>query len=204
VQNTSANADNTKLITMDLVKNIENSNNQMNEMLYAMDDIEKSSKDINNILKSINDIATETNLLALNAAIEAARAGEAGRGFAVVADEVRKLSDQSADAAKQTTLLVKDSIQAVAKGRDLANNTAKTLLDLVDSVNNVTNLISNITSTSKEQADSIKQLHSGILQISDVVQSNSAIAEESAASSEELTAQAETLNIMIDKFKLKN
>ena len=204
VQNTAISADNTKLITMDLVKNIENSNNQMNEMLYAMDDIEKSSKDINNILKSINDIATETNLLALNAAIEAARAGEAGRGFAVVADEVRKLSDQSADAAKQTTLLVKDSIQAVAKGRDLANNTAKTLLDLVDSVNNVTNLISNITSTSKEQADSIKQLHSGILQISDVVQSNSAIAEESAASSEELTAQAETLNIMIDKFKLKN
>jgi len=204
VQNTAMSADNTKLITMDLVKNIENSNNQMNEMLYAMDDIEKSSKDINNILKSINDIATETNLLALNAAIEAARAGEAGRGFAVVADEVRKLSYQSADAAKQTTLLVKDSIQAVAKGRDLANNTAKTLLDLVDSVNNVTNLISNITSTSKEQADSIKQLHSGILQISDVVQSNSAIAEESAASSEELTAQAETLNIMIDKFKLKN
>jgi len=203
VQNTSVNADNTKSITMDLVKNIENSNNQMNEMLLAMNNIEKSSKDINNILKSINDIATETNLLALNAAIEAARAGEAGKGFAVVADEVRKLSDQSADAAKQTTLLVKDSINAVDKGRELANNTAKTLLELVNSVNNVTNLISDITTTSREQAESISQLHGGILQISDVVQSNSAIAEESAASSEELTAQSETLNIMIDKFKLK-
>lgn len=203
VQNTSANADNTKSITMDLVKNIENSNNQMTEMLIAMNNIEKSSKDINNILKSINDIATETNLLALNAAIEAARAGEAGKGFAVVADEVRKLSNQSADAAKQTTLLVKDSITAVDKGRELANNTAKTLFELVNSVNNVTNLISDITTTSKEQAESINQLHGGILQIFDVVQSNSAIAEESAASSEELTAQAETLNIMIDKFKLK-
>ena len=203
VQNTAVNADNTKSITMDLVKSIENSNKQMNEMLIAMDNIEKSSKDISNILISINDIATETNLLALNAAIEAARAGEAGKGFAVVADEVRKLSDQSADAAKQTTLLVKDSINAVDTGRELANNTAKTLFDLVASVNNVTNLISDITTNSKNQAGSINQLHNGILQISDVVQSNSAIAEESAASSEELTAQAETLNLMIERFKLK-
>lgn len=203
VQNTASNADSTKVITMDLVRSIENSNRQMKEMLLAMDNIEKSSKDISNILKSINDIATETNLLALNAAIEAARAGEAGKGFAVVADEVRKLSDQSSDAAKQTTLLVKDSINAVDKGRDLANNTAKTLFELVNSVNNVTNLISDITATSKDQAGSINQLHRGILQISDVVQSNSAIAEESAASSEELTAQAETLNLMIERFKLK-
>lgn len=203
VQKTAANADNTKSITMDLVDKIKNGNMQMSEMLIAMDNIEKSSKDINNILKSINDIATETNLLALNAAIEAARAGEAGKGFAVVADEVRKLSVQSSDAAKQTTVLVKDSINAVDKGRELANNTAQTLLELVGSVNNVTNLISDITSTSKNQAVSINQLHKGVLQISDVVQSNSAIAEESAASSEELTSQAETLNLMIERFKLK-
>lgn len=203
VHNTSINADNTKSITMDLVNGIKNSNVQMNEMLYAMNDIEKSSKDINNIIKTITDIATETNLLALNAAIEAARAGEVGKGFSVVAEEVRKLSFQSADAAKQTTILINESIKAVNKGRELANNTAKALSGLVDNVTNVTNLISDITVTSKEQAESINQINDGILKITDVIQSNSAIAEESAASSEELTAQAETLNIMIDKFKLK-
>ncbi|WP_297419968.1 methyl-accepting chemotaxis protein [Clostridium sp.] len=204
VHNTVVNADNTNLITMNLVKSIMDSNSQMNEMLRAMDDIEKSSKDINNIIKAITDIATETNLLALNAAIEAARAGEAGKGFSVVADEVRKLSFQSADAAKQTSLLIGDSINAVNRGRNLANDTAKTLGELVNSVNNVTELISNITYESKNQADSINQVHDGILKISDVVQSNSAIAEESAASSEELTAQAETLNIMLHRFKLKS
>ncbi|EKQ56481.1 MULTISPECIES: methyl-accepting chemotaxis protein [unclassified Clostridium] len=204
VRNTVVNADNTNLITMNLVKSIMDSNSQMNEMLRAMDDIEKSSKDINNIIKAITDIATETNLLALNAAIEAARAGEAGKGFSVVADEVRKLSFQSADAAKQTSLLIGDSINAVNRGRNLANDTAKTLGELVNSVNNVTELISNITYESKNQANSINQVHDGILKISDVVQSNSAIAEESAASSEELTAQAETLNIMLDRFKLKS
>lgn len=204
LQLTVTNADNTNLITMNLVKDIQNSNTKMKEMLSAMNDIEKSSKDINNIIKAITDIATETNLLALNAAIEAARAGEAGKGFSVVADEVRKLSFQSADAAKQTSLLINDSINAVNQGKTLANNTAQTLLDLVTSVNNVSGIISNITAVSKDQADSISQIHDGILKISDVVQSNSAIAEESAASSEELTAQAETLNIMIDQFKLKS
>ena len=204
VQNTANKADSTNLIAMELVTSIKNSNTQMNEMLYAMDDIETSSKDINNIIKAITDIATETNLLALNAAIEAARAGEAGRGFSVVADEVRSLSFQSAEAAKQTASLIKDSMNAVNKGRTLANDTARTLLELVNNVNNVTSLISDITTTSKEQAESINQLHGGILQISDVVQSNSAIAEESAASSEELTAQAENLNIMIDKFTLQS
>lgn len=203
VHNTVANADNTNLITMNLVKSIENSNTQMNEMLSAMNDIENSSKLIQNITKVITDIATETNLLALNAAIEAARAGEAGKGFAVVADEVRKLSFQSTDAAKQTKLLIDGSMKAVDKGRALANNTAKTLCELVNSVNSVTDLISNITSTSKDQASSINEIHNGILKISNVVQANSGIAEESAASSEELTAQAETLNMMIDKFKLK-
>ena len=204
LQLTVTNADNTNLITMNLVKDIQNSNTKMNEMLSAMNDIEKSSKDINNIIKAITDIATETNLLALNAAIEAARAGEAGKGFSVVADEVRKLSFQSSDAAKQTSLLINDSINAVNQGKTLANNTAQTLLELVTSVNNVSVIISNITAVSKDQADSISQIHDGILKISDVVQSNSAIAEESAASSQELTAQAETLNIMIDQFNLKS
>lgn len=204
VQNTVTTADNTNLITMNLVKSIQNSNSQMNQMLSAINDIERSSKYISNIIKAISDIATKTNLLALNAAIEAARAGEAGKGFSIVADEVRKLSFQSAEAAKQTSLLITDSIKAVNKGRDLANSTAKTLLEVVNSATNVTELISNITSVSKTQANSIDQIHDSILKISDVVQSNSAIAEESAASSEELTAQAETLNTMVDKFKLKS
>jgi methyl-accepting chemotaxis protein len=203
IQNTAISANSTNNITMDLVKDIKNSNSRMKEMLGAMDDIEQSSKDISNIIKVITDIATETNLLALNAAIEAARAGESGKGFAVVAEEVRSLSFQSADAAKQTTMLIKDSIKAVNKGRELADNTARTLIELVDSVDKVTNVILDIDSAAKYQVNFIEQIHSGILEISDVVQSNSAIAEESAASSEELTVQAETLNKMIEYFKIK-
>ena len=50
----------------------------------------------------------------------------------------------------------------------------------------------------------LKQVESGIDQISVVVQNNSASAEESSAVSEELLAQATSLDTMIGNFKLRD
>lgn len=204
VQNSANNVKDTNKIAYDLGEQIQGSNEKMKEMLYAMNEIENSSRNIKEVITTIDSIAEQTNLLALNAAIEAARAGEAGKGFAVVAEEVRKLAEESSKAVKNTAELIEGSMKSVENGKVIADTTAMSLVEVVDYTKNVVELVNNITKSLEEQALSIKQINGGIDQIADVVQSNSAISEESAAASEELSAQAENLENMINRFKLKN
>ncbi len=183
---------------------ISNSNSQMQKLMHSMDTIHNKSTEINKIIKTIEDIAFQTNILALNAAVEAARAGAAGKGFAVVAEEVRNLAGKSADAAKNTTALIEDSVSSINEGVELAQITAQDLISVVDTVETTTNVISDITKATSEQSTSLEQVTIGLSQISTVVQANSATSEESAAAAEELSSQANLLKELIARFNLGN
>jgi len=181
----------------------EESNRRMQDMMAAMADISSSSREIGKIIKTIDDIAFQTNILALNAAVEAARAGEAGKGFSVVAEEIRNLAIRSSEASKNTASLIMASLDSIRAGTDIADETARSLETVLDSVRLVTESVGRIAAASRQQALSIRQIEKGIDQISDVVQTNSATAEESAAASEELSAQAQFLKSLTGQFRLK-
>ena len=204
-QQTQQNADNAQEATVLSNKSSQNAgegNEAVKQMLDAMLQIKESSSSISRINKVIQDIAFQTNLLALNAAVEAARAGEHGKGFAVVAEEVRSLAARSQTASAETTGLIEDSIGRVDVGSGIAETTAEALENIVNSANEVLQIISNISGSSKDQAEAIGQISIGLSQISQVVQSNSAVSEETAAAAEELNSQAEILQKLVGYFKL--
>jgi methyl-accepting chemotaxis protein len=197
-------ANQAKELTTDVRDYAVRGNAQMIDMQSSMQEINRSSEDISRIIKVIDDIAFQTNILALNAAVEAARAGQQGKGFAVVAEEVRTLAARSADAAKETTLLIEGSISKVQAGTKIADETASALTEIVGGIRKVTDLMENIAIATNEQATGITQINMGVEQVAQVVQNNSATAEQSAAASEELSSQAELLKEMIGRFQLRN
>jgi methyl-accepting chemotaxis protein len=174
----------------------------MIRMNQAIRDIEKSSNETAKIIKVIDEIAFQTNLLALNAAVEAARAGESGKGFAVVAEEVRNLAMRSAEAAKNTSGMIEESVRNSKKGVGVAEEVDRSLKGIVEGVNQIRVLIGEIASASQEQARGIDQITTANTQIDQVTQNNAANAEESASACEELNAQAEQMKTMVEEMMM--
>ncbi|WP_295157048.1 methyl-accepting chemotaxis protein [uncultured Ruminococcus sp.] len=200
VEQNAADAKNADNIVTNNAKAIGTCNDDMTNMLGAINEIRTSSEEISKIIKVIDEIAFQTNILALNAAVEAAREGS--KGFGVVADEVRRLASRSAEAAKQTASLIENSSQAVSKGSQIAEKTAESLEDIVKGSTEIQSLVKNISEASEAQTEAITQINTGLVQISTVVSANTSASVGTASASEELSSQSLILKNMIAKFRL--
>lgn len=179
------------------------SNEQMTNMIQAMNEINESSHNISKVIKVIDDIAFQTNILALNATVEAARAGVHGKGFAVVAEEVKSLAEKSAAAANETAEMIQSSIDKVEQGVKIADNTAQSLEKIVEALKDIVEIIGGIATTSNVQATAVAQINQAINQVSQVIQTNSATSEQCASASEELANQSQALRDLVSRCKLK-
>ena len=180
---------------------VELANKHLREMVTSMEAMNTSSSKVSKIIKVIDEIAFQTNILALNAAGEAARAGEAGMGFAVVADEVRSLAQRSAQAAKDTAVLIEDSITRSNEGKSKVDQVAAAILVITEDASKIKVMVDEVSLGSEEQCRGIEQISKAITQMEQVTQTTAATAEQSAAASEQLTDESETLQDVIGRLR---
>jgi methyl-accepting chemotaxis protein len=203
-------------VVQDLVTGMQRIAAMVDESAKTVQTLSSSSDQIGEIIGVIDDIADQTNLLALNAAIEAARAGDQGRGFAVVADEVRKLAERTTHATKEIAGMIKRIQQETAgavssmeggstevhKGIVLAEEAGKSLSDIVQKSEKVTDMIVQIATASEEQSSTSEEISKNVEAISSVTGETAQGTQQIARAAEDLNQLTERLRDLVAQFKL--
>ncbi|MDR3152968.1 MAG: methyl-accepting chemotaxis protein [Deltaproteobacteria bacterium] len=165
----------------------------MKDVIAAMDSISVSGNAINRIVKTIDEIAYQTNLLALNASVEAARAGEAGAGFAVVADEVRNLAQRSAEAAKNTAVLVEATIKSITSGSGMVHETDANFDVVISRQPVLQSHIKDVYENCSEQSLGIQEINRAIIEIDTATQNNAMNIEKTAETATRIRSESDSL-----------
>lgn len=179
--------------TADSVENIKETRNKMNLLADAINQIAEQSQQIEKIIGDIDSIASQTNMLSLNASIEAARAGEMGKGFAVVAGQVGELASKSTGAAKETNMLIGASMQAVERGKQIADEVVAEFMEVVKQIEQSGQNVEHISQLAHKQVKAVGEVTNKLEFISDVVEKNFTISKGSEHTAEALSQEAERL-----------
>jgi methyl-accepting chemotaxis protein len=195
--------------------------NQLNEIITIMNSV-SSKTDV------INDIVFQTKLLSFNASVEAARAGEAGKGFSVVAEEIGKLAQMSGISAIEIYNIVKESKtkvsaitdqiklklgetisevnESVQIGLEKSNSSLVMLKEVVEISSKSSEMSRSITAANKEQSigsqeatEALRSMEQSNHELSEIVTTTEKVGNEILSISQSLENISKDLSTVVDK-----
>ncbi len=175
----------------------------MGRLSEGMESIDASSREMLTVIRVIDEIAFQTNLLALNAAVEAARAGEAGKGFAVVAEEVRSLASRSAEAARQTSDLIRASITRAEAGRSLVDAVAEGFERIREANAEVRDSLQSVVHATARQREGLETVIGGTRDLDRIARDTAAAAEELSASAVDADGRCRQLTACVGRYRVR-
>lgn len=113
--------------------------------------LSEATQRVKEVVELISDIAGKINLLSLNATIESARAGEAGKGFAVVASEVKNLANQTDRSIEEIVKVINDMNLA-------SDNIISSLNEIKSSINSISESSGSVASAVEEQSATTNEI----------------------------------------------
>lgn len=165
-----------------MIKEVQESNQKIQDILNVISEIETKTK-------VINEIVFQTKLLSFNASVESARAGEHGKGFAVVAEEVGNLANMSGKSAQEISELLSQSVQKVSSivedskvllerisregkikveaGQGVAKECGDVFNKIYDNFTQVNQLVTEISNASDEQSQGMGSINEAMIRLSE-------------------------------------
>jgi methyl-accepting chemotaxis protein len=183
-------ADTKSKLDVDLARSSQVMAKMGKEMGMSLNRAVSATEETQKIIKNIDEIAFQTNLLALNASVEAARAGEAGAGFAVVAKEVRNLALRAAQAAKETTALIENTVLQVKNAEETNAKIRSEGMENDKILKDITQQIGDISEYCEQQLNSLNQITAGMKEIDRITQHYVANAASSAITAKEMDEES--------------
>ena len=200
----------------EMVKQVNNSNEEVEKIISII-------KTIGDRTKVINDIVFQTKLLSFNASVEAARAGEMGKGFSVVAEEVGNLAKMSGDAAQEISAILDDSITTVHSIIERTKESSKIIADkniekinrglsasqrceqsfetILKNTHSISKMINEVSIASQEQSNGVSEINKAVSQLDQATMQISSSANSTSKSSGELAMHVNQLEMISQELQ---